>query len=307
MLSLYKLEIFAAVVESGSFSAAAQRLYMTQPAVSQHIQDLEVSLGIALFVRGRRGVSLTPQGEILYDYTQRILRLVAEAESKVTHVENLESGQITIGATPGVSVYLLQDWLHGFRTKYPKLNIALETAVTTDNVNGVMEHKLDIAIVEGELDKIQRKGLGSLIIRPVKMLVVVGIDHEWRKRKSLTIDMLNGQPFITRQLNSRTRVWIDNLLSEHQVTVNIVGEFDNQEAIKQAVMSNMGVTIMPDYAIARECAANLLHSLTVDGIELQRHIKILWDNNAPFTPTARALLGHLQEIFPQIQALLSKS
>src|SRR5688572_17053691 len=180
MLSLYKLEIFAAVVHSGSFSAAAQRLYMTQPAVSQHIQDLEISLGTSLFVRGRRGVSLTSQGEKLYDYTQRILLLVAEAESEVTHVENLESGQITIGATPGVSVYLLPDWLQGFRTTYPKLNVSLETAVTTENIVGVMEHKLDIAIVEGELEKIQRKGLGSLTIRPVNMLVVVGADHEWR-------------------------------------------------------------------------------------------------------------------------------
>jgi DNA-binding transcriptional LysR family regulator len=306
MLSLYKLEIFAAVVQSGSFSAAAQRLYMTQPAVSQHIQDLEISLGTSLFIRGRRGVSLTSQGEKLYDYTLRILLLVAEAESEVTHVENLESGQITIGATPGVSVYLLTDWLQGFRATYPKLNVSLETAVTTENVIGVLEHKLDIAIVEGELEKIQRKGLGSLTIRPVKMLVVVGADHEWRNRDSVTTEMLNGQPFITRQFNSRTRVWIDNLLSEHDVEVNIVGEFDNQEAIKQAVMSNMGVTIMPDYAIARECAVGLLHSLTVDGVDLQRHIKILWDANAPFTPIARALLLHLKDKFPQIQQLLGK-
>ena len=306
MLSLYKLEIFAAVVQSGSFSAAAQRLYMTQPAVSQHIQDLELSLGTSLFIRGRRGVTMTSQGEKLYDYTQRILLLVAEAESEVTHVENLESGQITIGATPGVSVYLLPNWLHGFRTKYPKLNVSLQTGVTTQNVIGIMEHKLDIAIVEGELEKIQRKGLGNLTIRPVKMLVVVGTDHEWAKRDSVTMDMLNGQPFITRQHNSRTRIWIDNLLQEHNVEVNIVGEYDNQEAIKQSVMSNMGVTIMPDYAIDRECKANLLHALAVEGVEMQRHVKILWDANAPFTPIARALLVYLKDIFPAIQQLLNK-
>lgn len=306
MLSLYKLEIFAAVVQSGSFSAAAQRLYMTQPAVSQHIQDLEVSLGTSLFIRGRRGVTMTSQGEKLHDYTQRILQLVAEAESQVTNVENLESGQITIGATPGVSVYLLPTWIHDFRTKYPKLNVSLQTGVTTKNVISVMEHKLDIAIVEGELDKIQRKGLGNLTIRPVKMLVVVSADHEWAQRETLSIDMLNDQPFITRQHNSRTRIWIDALLKEHGVTVNIVGEFDNQEAIKQAVMSNMGVTIMPDYSIEREWDAKLLHSLTVDGVELQRHIKILWDANAPFTPIARALLVHLKEKFPSIQDLLSR-
>ncbi|MDQ7027173.1 MAG: LysR family transcriptional regulator [Anaerolineae bacterium] len=304
MLSLYKLEIFAAVVQAGSFSAAAQHLYMTQPAVSQHIQDLELSLGISLFIRGRRGVTLTSQGEKLHHYTERILQLVAEAESQVTNVENLESGQITIGATSGVSVYLLPNWINDFRSKYPKLNVSLQTGVTTQNVIGVMEHKLDIAIVEGELDKIQRKGLGNLTIRPVKMLVVVSPDHQWAQHDTIHINMLNDQPFITRQYNSRTRIWIDALLKKHGVNVNIVGEFDNQEAIKQAVISNMGLTIMPDYAIERECAANLLHPLTVDGIDLQRHIKILWDSNAPFTPLARALLVHLSEKFPSIQALL---
>jgi DNA-binding transcriptional LysR family regulator len=103
MLSLYKLEIFAAVVHAGSFSAASDRLFMTQPAVSQHIQTLEASLGTTLFVRGRRGVSLTPAGESLYGYTLQILRLVAEAESAVTDVENLAEGQIQIGATPGLT------------------------------------------------------------------------------------------------------------------------------------------------------------------------------------------------------------
>lgn len=83
MLNLYKLEIFATVVQTGSFSAAAERLLMTQPAVSQHIQDLEASLGARLFQRGRRGVTLTPAGETLHSYTQEILRLLAEAENAV--------------------------------------------------------------------------------------------------------------------------------------------------------------------------------------------------------------------------------
>jgi DNA-binding transcriptional LysR family regulator len=87
MLSLYKLEIFNAVVQEGSFSRAAQRLYLTQPAVSQHIQSLESSLGTRLFKRGRRGVQLTPAGEMLHDYTRCIMRLLAEAESAITNVE----------------------------------------------------------------------------------------------------------------------------------------------------------------------------------------------------------------------------
>jgi DNA-binding transcriptional LysR family regulator len=305
MLSLYKLEIFATVVQAGSFSAAATRLYMTQPAVSQHIQDLEASLGTPLFIRGRRGVTMTSAGETLYDYTQRILHLVAEAESKVTRVENLDSGQIMIGATPGVSVYLLPDWIHSFRERYPGLNVALQTDVTTRTAINILENRLDIGFVEGELEKIQRKGLGHLELRPVHLLVVVSKDHPWYERTSVTVDDLHEQNFITRQPGSRTRVWLDGLLADHSVQPHIVGEFDNQEAIKQAVMSNMGVTILPDYAVIRESQAGLLKTLSVEDVQLERYLKLIWNKNAPFTPVTRALLAHLKNVFPPLQQLLN--
>lgn len=304
MLSLYKLEIFAAVVQSGSFSAAAQRLYMTQPAVSQHIQDLEASLGTILFIRGRRGVTLTAAGETLFDYTQRILHLVAEAESEVTNVENLANGQINIGATSGVSVYLLPDWINSFRAQYPTLNVSLQTAVTTQTVVDVLEHKLDIGFVEGELEKIQRKGLGSLVLRPVDLVIVVGREHPWHERESVSIAMLDQCRFITRQPGSRTRSWLDQLLAQHGITPHVVGEFDNQEAIKQAVIANMGSAILPDYAVEREAEAGLLRMLPVDDIELTRRISLIWDTKAPFTPVTRALLAHLSSIFPQMAELI---
>lgn len=300
MLSLYKLEIFAAVVRAGSFSSAANQLYMTQPAISQHIQDLENNLGTSLFIRGRRGVTMTSAGETLFEYTQRILQLVAEAENQVTNVENLSSGQINIGATPGVSTYLLPGWLHGFREKYPQLNIALQTGVTSQNIAGVMEHKIDLAFVEGELDKINRKGLGYLALRPVAMMLVVGQEHEWAKRKSVQLNELDGQAFITRQPNSRTRVWIDSVLAQHGVKPKIVAEYDNQEAIKQSVMSNMAVTILPDYAVQRELNAGLVHVVEVEDVQLSRELKLLYDATMPFTPIARALLNYLSTIFPSL-------
>ena len=114
MLDLHKLDIFATVARTGSFSAAAEQLLLSQPAVSQHVHDLEASLGTRLFARGRRGVTLTPAGVQLHDYTQAIFRLVAEAESAVTDVANLAAGQLAIGATPGVSVYLLPEPIQEF-------------------------------------------------------------------------------------------------------------------------------------------------------------------------------------------------
>lgn len=306
-LNLYKLEIFATVVRAGSFSAAATRLYMTQPAVSQHISDLENGLGTTLFLRGRRGVTLTEKGEALYDYTLQILRLVAEAENAVTEVSNLTSGQITIGATAGVSTYLLPNWMQRFRQQYPNLNVVLQTGVTTDVVKGVLEYQMDLGFVEGELDTFQHKHLGRQTLRSVAMLVVVGQNHPWRDHDTISIDRLHGQPFITRQANSRTRVWIDKTLATYGVRPRIVGEFDNQEAIKQAVMSNMGISILPDYAIAHERQSGLLHAIPLDALALRRQIKIIWndDGQMPFSPIAQALLKFLGDSFPSLRELLS--
>ncbi|MBL8120019.1 MAG: LysR family transcriptional regulator, partial [Anaerolineae bacterium] len=134
MLDLYKLHIFSVVAETGSFSAAAERLYMTQPAVSQHIKELEGGLGRTLFQRGWRGVKLTAHGEILQRYTGEIFALVAEAERALTDVEQLSSGRVRVGATPGVGVYLAPEWVQQFRSRYPQLTVALQTGVTASIV-----------------------------------------------------------------------------------------------------------------------------------------------------------------------------
>lgn len=302
MLSLNKLEIFALVVETGSFSAAAERLLLTQPAISQHIQDLEAQLGVTLFKRGRRGVTLTPTGETLYAYTQRILRLVLEAETAVTDVRHIKRGQARIGATPGVSMYLLPGWIRTFQRAYPNLTMALETAVTSKILAGVLAHALDIGLIEGELTDTER--LASFVLREIDMYVIVGAGHDWCQHESVPVAALDGQPFITRSPDSQTRRWIDTLLAEHGVKPRIVAEFDNPEAIKQAVASGIGITILPEYAVHHEQARKVVRTVQLDNLVMQRTLKLVWDEDLPFSPVTKALLAHLAAEFPQLSVML---
>ncbi len=304
MLSLYKLEIFATVVAEGSFSAAAHRLYMTQPAVSQHIQDLESGLGTRLFDRGRRGVTLTKAGETLYDYTQRILNLVIEAESAVTSVQNISAGQISIGATPGVSVYMMPEWTRSFREQFPNLTTGLMTDITSAIVDAVATERIDIGIVEGELHSLNNPSIQSTGLRDIALYVIVGKGHPWCQQEQISIDALNGQPFITRQPNSQTRIWIDGVLTRHGVRPRIVAEFDNPESIKHAVMSNMGVTILPDYAVKREIEAGMVRALALTNLPLVRQLKLIHKKGRPFSAVTRAFLRHIQHELPSIRPLL---
>jgi DNA-binding transcriptional LysR family regulator len=306
MISLYKLEIFAVVVQTGSFSAAAERLLMTQPAVSQHIQDLEAALGAKLFERGRRGVTLTEAGETLHRYTQEILRLVAEAESAVTDVRHLASGQVRVAATPGVGVYLLPDWVQAFRQTHPHLTVTVQTSITPHIVAGLRRGEMDLGFVEGELENLDLDDVAALELEVNEQFVIVGPKHPWWERSSVRLAELAGRGMVMRQRNSQTRIWLDGELQRAGVQVQVVAEFDNVESIKRAVAKGRDIAILPEYAVRSELEMGLLRALPVEGKPLQRTLKLVWNRTQPFSAVTRAFLRFLAREAPAVNALLDE-
>jgi DNA-binding transcriptional LysR family regulator len=300
MLNLNKLEVFAAVVRTGSFSAAAQQLLMTQPAVSQHIHDLEASLGTRLFERGRSGVTLTPAGEQLREYTRAIFQLVAEAENAITDVENLVAGQMTVGATPGISVYLLPDPIQEFHSRYPKLQVSVQTGITSQIMEDLRLGKLELGLIEGELDEPVDAVLGVQMLDVVEQWVVVGPKHPWWGRAEVEIEELGQQTFVLRQRHSQTRIWLEGVFQQHNLHPRIAAEFDNVESIKRAVINGMSITVLPDYAVQQEVEMRRLWLLHVAGRPLQRTLKIVWNKETYTSPVTRAVLNCLRRYVPQL-------
>jgi DNA-binding transcriptional LysR family regulator len=302
MLNLYKLDIFLQVVDAGSFSAAAERLLMTQPGVSQHIQDLERTLGVKLLTRSSRGVCLTDAGKTLAGYARRIATLAAEAEAAVTDVANVAAGEVALGATPGVSVYVLAECVQGFRSRHPKLTVHVQTDITPHIVEMLLVQKLDIGVVEGELAA--QKSLAHHVLEAVDHFVVVGRKHPFWERPALSLADLAGQTLITRQRASQTRIWLEEILAQQAIDLRIGAEFDNVESIKRAVMAGTALTILPGYAVTDDVQLGLLRALPVQDHSLQRTIKLLWDTRRPFTPVTRAFLRHLAIRFPALIGVL---
>lgn len=300
MLDLYKLQIFAVVVQEGSFSAAADRLYMTQSAISQHVHDLEAALGVRLFVRGWRGVTLTAQGETLHDYARRIFALVAEAENAVTDVDHLHTGQITLGATPGVGVYLLPDWTQAFRSRYPNLTVSIQTGVTAHIIRDILSNRLDAGLIEGELEENRSARLQVVVLQQVEQFVVVGPGHPWWDSPPIPLAALNGQAFIMRPRNSQTRIWLDGVLSEHNIQPVVNAEFDNLESIKRSVTGGSCVTILPEYVLRQEEELGTLRRVAVVDSPLQRELKLIWDRDTIFSPVTSAFMRHLCGVFPHL-------
>lgn len=298
MLSLYKLEIFMLAAEQGSFSKAAERLYLSQSAVSQHIQELESTLGTSLFERGRRGVTLTEAGHTLFDYTQKILKLIAEAENAVTNVHNLADGQVNIGATPGINIYLLPGWIQLFQQQHPNLTASLQTDTTQNIIKLIHQGKLDIGIVEGEIAE-DMEHLGVCALQEIDLFVIIGRWHQCWYRKTAPPDALDGQAFVVRQQGSQTRTWFESILAQHHIKPRVIAEFDNPESLKHAVASGMGITILPEYVVQREVEMGLLKAIPIENVPLRRTLKLIWDERHPFSPITRAFLLTLAQKFPQ--------
>jgi DNA-binding transcriptional LysR family regulator len=304
MLDLYKLEIFVRVVEEGSFSAAAARLLMTQSGVSQHIQDLERSLGTPLFARSSRGVRLTPAGKTLVDYTLRIMTLVAEAETAVTDVQHLAAGRVEVGATPGASVYVLAEWVQSFAVRYPNLTVQMQTEITPRIVDGLIASRLDVGFVEGELAPSLEARLEVRVLEVLEQFVVVGRKHPFWNCDQIELAELDNQRFIMRQPESQTRIWLDAQLAAQGVRPRVAAEFDALESIKRAVIAaptQPALTILPAYAVEDEVAFGQLRALPIKDRPLQRSLKLIWCKRRHFSPVTRSFLRHLVARFPALE------
>lgn len=306
MIDLNKLHVFNVVAQAGSFSAAAERLYVTQSAVSQQIKELEAGLGRQLFQRGRRGVRLTPHGEILQRYARDIFALAARAEAALTDVAHLSEGRVSIGATPGVAVYLAPEWIQRFRNRYPKLTVALQTGVTAQVVPDVLAGRLNMGLIEGELEAFARQA--RLAWRPlaeIEQWVVVGAGHPWAGRESLRLEELHGQPMIMRPPGSQTRVWLDGALRARGVAPVVATEFDNLESMKRSAAQGTCLTVLPEYVVRAEVAAGTLAALPVEGRPLARTLKLIWTEDVPFGPVALAFLEELGREYPTLRPLVN--
>ncbi len=297
ILDLYKLEIFVRVAEAGSLSQAAAQLRMTQSGVSQHIKALEDGLGTPLFERRRRGVRLTPAGQRLYDYSGAIFRLVAEAELAVTDVRGLREGRLTIGATPGVSAYLLPEWVQTFGERYPNLTVIAQTATTPVLIGELRGGQMDLAVIEGELDGEAIFDLRVRALQEFDQYVVLGRQHPWWERPVIALEELTGQPMVTRQAGSQTRVWLDQTLREHALTPRLIAELDNLESIKRMVMLSASLTVLPLYTVHAEVELGLLRAIPLQGRPLRRTLRLLWHAGRPLGPVAHTFLQFLTEQF----------
>jgi len=306
VMNIEQFEIFKTIAEVKSFTKAAKKLSFTQPAISTQIKILEQNFDLALFERHNHGVQLTEAGRIFYGYGDRILALYEEMEQDLAKIKGQNKEVINIAACDTAGNYILPSIVINFKELHPQACLRLEVAHTQDIIEKLKHRHLDIGIIEGKIPK-DDKTLSSINIYDDKLVLVVPRKNKWlRDKKSISLDKLINEPFIAREEGSCIRNVLDAKLAKLGRSFdefNVVAEFNNYEAIKQAVINNNGVALMPESVARRELDEGLLWRVYVDELKISWHIKAVWRHNELQTGNKKQFLEYITNDITETQEL----
>jgi DNA-binding transcriptional LysR family regulator len=247
-----RLQVFHAVAKQMSFTKAAETLFMTQPAVTFQIKQLEEHFNARLFERGHGRIGLTPAGEIVLEYAERILSLSAELETRLREMTGRLSGPLLIGASTTIAEFLLPRVLGEFKSLHPEVQPKLVVANSEAIENRVAEHTLDIGLIEAP------SHLPSLLTEMCcedELQVIVSPQHPLAKAKSVTPKQLLAYPYVSRESGSGTREFTDLYFRKAGVNpaeLSVAMELGSPEALKGVVETGLGFAILSKATVAKE-------------------------------------------------------
>lgn len=285
------LRTFHAVALHGSFSRAARSLGISQPAVTQQVRRLEQSVGLRLFDRRGRRVSMTDAGRLLDTYARRILHLLDAARDAMDALAGVQTGHLVIGASRTAGAYYIAGLLDRFKRRFPMVRVSLSVGNSEAMLARVLEFDLHAAMIAGPCDHPQVVSV-PLVSDP--MLVVLPPGHRLSGQPAIGIPDLHRCPLITREPGSTTRRIIEQAFRAHRLEMVAAMELESNEAIKSAIEDGIGVGIMAHAAVAQELEAGRLVGRPLR-TPLHLHFVLIYHRDRTRSPAVAALLDLVPE------------
>jgi len=254
-MPLVPLETFHLVARLQSFTEAARRLGISQPAVTQQIRRLERSLGQRLFDRAGRGITVTEPGQTLDGYAQRIFHLVDAARDAMDNLAGLRTGHLRVGASRTAGAYYIADLLDRFKALYPGVRVSLSVGNSEAILAKLLDFSLHMGLVAGPCDS------PHLVSRPLirdRLHAILPPGHRLANNRVVTARDLHQYPMIVREPGSATRRLIEQAFADRGLTVTVAMELESNEAIKSAVADRIGLGIMAHAAVAQDLSTKRL-------------------------------------------------
>ncbi|MFX3617546.1 MAG: LysR family transcriptional regulator [Sporolactobacillus sp.] len=279
------LRIFIAVCDTMNMTVAAEHLFMSQPAVSQAISDLEKHYGVRLFERLSRKLYLTQAGRKLLISARQILHMNRHMENEMRNL--LEGALIRIGASVTIGAYVLPKLVAHFKSEHTQVQVQVVEDNTTQIEKLILKDQLDLALVEGETTA------SELVLTPFledELILICGTDHPFASLSSVRPEMLQKEAIIIREKGSGTRKTFEDAMAAANLSWRPSWTCNNADTIKMAVAEGLGISVISRRAVAREVAAGWLHIKKVDGLSFKRQFKLIYHQNKYLTEAMTAFI-----------------
>ncbi|HXU88290.1 MAG TPA: selenium metabolism-associated LysR family transcriptional regulator [Methylomirabilota bacterium] len=290
-MTIRQLEVFLAIAHAQSFSRAAERIHLSQPTLSEHMKELEEELGVSLFIRHSRSVSLTEPGRVFEDYATRVVATLAAGRHAIAELDGRKRGSLVVGASTTPGTYVLPARIAKFREQYPGITVALRIANSRAVQERVRDGEVDLAVIGGHVLGPSERCVAAGILDELELIVPP--DHPV-KAASLTPAKLGRERLLIREEGSATRQATERALREAGVTLRPAMELDHTETIKRAVMAGLGVAFVSRYAVEDEVRSGRLRVLAVQRMKIRRHFHVIYDERRPLSASARAFTAFLE-------------
>jgi DNA-binding transcriptional LysR family regulator len=276
--TLQQLRILKAVATEKSFTRAAEILYLSQPSLSKQIKSLEKNLDISLINRENNKISLTENGKVFLQYSERILGLCEESCRALIDLKNGNRGNLRIGASQTIGTYLMPGVLALFAQSYPQIDLKVQVNSTRIVAKNIMNREIDLAIVGGDIPNELKKKLTVEDFVEDELSLILSKLHPFAKRKKISKDDLYHLNFITLNSNSTIRKFVDTILKENSIEtkqLKIVMQLNSIEGIKTAVSLGLGAAFVSSSAIEKEIELEKIVIIKIDNIKITRTLSII--------------------------------
>lgn len=286
------MKVFVTVIEQKNFTRAAEILNISQPNVSLHIRNLENDLGTKLIHRSPKQVRITEAGEILYRHAKQILLHFEEAKHEINDLRHVVTGKLRVGASFTIGEYILPKVLAEYAGQFPLVDVQIIISNTEEVIEGVRSNQLDIGLIEGETNC---HDIHIQSFMEDEMIVVVPSNHTLSQMRLIEKDMLQNQIWISREVGSGTRTYMDKFISELGLKIKRSFVFSSNQGVKEAVKAGLGIALLSRWTIDREIETNEIRALTLTNKKITRPFSFVKSKNSDESKAIKMFLQKIEE------------
>lgn len=287
-MTLRHLKIFVTVCQEKSITLAAQKLFISQPAVSNAIKELEVYYETPLFDRISKKLYLTEAGNKVFEYAIHINSLFDELHKVVKDTKS--GGSLKIGASITIGTNFMPDYIQRFSMLHPEIDTFVSIASSDIIEKLILENELDIALIEGVIHS------PNLIAKEFikdELVVICSANNSLLNKAHLDIEDLSSQNFLMRDKNSGTRELAESILLLHNISLSPIWESSSTQAIINGVSKNLGISILPLKLVQDSITSNQIKILKINGLNFQRQYQLIYHKNKYLTNAALEFIDML--------------